>query len=229
MFGSVLNTPLFFRKSNSGWLILILTNLDKISIILRFFFLIEISQGVRPCLSTDLNALTAPGWWRRYSASFEKLYLAQKWSNVQDGVSGSKWDNHKLWKRSIYTVNIFKSYNNRGVPEAANRVVLWKSCSWTFRNIYRKTTVLEFLFNKVAGLKACKFSEKWLQRRCFPVNFAKCLRTSILKKQLRMAASKILILRFSSGNIIDIYILVSGYKHSAFRTFHQSSGQKVPT
>ena len=86
----------FFRKSNSGWLILILTNLDKISIILRFFFLIEISQGVRPCLSTDLNALTAPGWWRRYSASFEKLYLAQKWSNVQDGVSGSKWDNHKI-------------------------------------------------------------------------------------------------------------------------------------
>ena len=31
-------------------------------------------------------------------------------------------------------------------------------------------TVLESLFNKVAGLKACNFIKKKLQHRCFPVN-----------------------------------------------------------
>ena len=39
-----------------------------------------------------------------------------------------------------------------------------------FRNIHRKTTVLESLFIKVAGIQPCKFIEKRLQRRCFPVH-----------------------------------------------------------
>ena len=33
--------------------------------------------------------------------------------------------------------------------------------------------ILEFLFNKVAGLKACSFIKKRLQRRCFLVKSAK--------------------------------------------------------
>ena len=46
-----------------------------------------------------------------------------------------------------------------------------KSCSLKFRNIYRKTPVLdESLFNKVA-----------LVERCFPVNMAIFVRTPILK------------------------------------------------
>ena len=49
-----------------------------------------------------------------------------------------------------------------------------------FRNIHRKTPVLDFLFNKTAGL-ACNFNKKRLQHRCFPVNYAKCLSTTILK------------------------------------------------
>ena len=36
-----------------------------------------------------------------------------------------------------------------------------------FRNIYRKTPVLESLFNKAAGLKGYNFVKKWLQHRCF--------------------------------------------------------------
>ena len=47
--------------------------------------------------------------------------------------------------------------------------------------MYRKTTVLESPFNKVAGRKACNFIKKRLKRRCLPVNIAKVLRTSIFK------------------------------------------------
>ena len=50
-----------------------------------------------------------------------------------------------------------------------------------FRNIHKKTPVLESLFNKVAGQKACHFIKKWLQHRCFLVNLAKFLRTPTLK------------------------------------------------
>ena len=37
--------------------------------------------------------------------------------------------------------------------------------------------MLEFLFNKVADLKACNIIKKRLQRSYFPVKFAKFLRT----------------------------------------------------
>ena len=44
-----------------------------------------------------------------------------------------------------------------------------------------KAPVLESLSNKVAGLQACNFVKKRLQHWCFPVKFAKFLRTSILR------------------------------------------------
>ena len=47
-----------------------------------------------------------------------------------------------------------------------------------FRKFQLKTSVVEFLFNKVAALKARNFIKKKLQHRCFPVNIAKFLRTS---------------------------------------------------
>ena len=59
--------------------------------------------------------------------------------------------------------------------------VLRKKCSLKFHNISKKTPVLESLFNRVAGLKACSFIKKLLKCRCFPVNIAKFLRTPILK------------------------------------------------
>ena len=37
--------------------------------------------------------------------------------------------------------------------EAVSRGFYKRICSENFRNVYRKTTVLEFLFNKVAGLQ----------------------------------------------------------------------------
>ena len=59
---------------------------------------------------------------------------------------------------------------------AAKKDVLKKFCKF-----HRKTHVIESLFSKVVGLKDCNFTKKRLQHRCFPVKFAKFLRTPILK------------------------------------------------
>ena len=40
---------------------------------------------------------------------------------------------------------------------------------------------MEFFFNKVAGLRAFNFIKKKFQCNCFPVEFAKLLRTPIFK------------------------------------------------
>ena len=44
-------------------------------------------------------------------------------------------------------------------------------------NFYRKATVLESVFNKIAGLQVCNFVKKRLQHRCYLVKFAKYIRT----------------------------------------------------
>ena len=59
-----------------------------------------------------------------------------------------------------------------------------------FRNIRRKTPVLESLFNEVAGLKARIFIEKRLQHRCFPVKFSRFLRTCFFIEHLRLLLPK---------------------------------------
>ena len=45
--------------------------------------------------------------------------------------------------------------------------------------------MLESLFNKVAGLKVSNFVKKWLQHKCFPVNFREFLKTPFLTEHLR--------------------------------------------
>ena len=49
------------------------------------------------------------------------------------------------------------------------------------RKFHRKTPVLESVFDKVACLQACNVIKRRLQRRGFPVKFAKFLRTPILE------------------------------------------------
>ena len=56
--------------------------------------------------------------------------------------------------------------------------VLQSKSSLKYSNIYRKTPVLDSLFNKVLDLQTSNFIKKWLQHRCFPVNFANFLRTA---------------------------------------------------
>ena len=45
--------------------------------------------------------------------------------------------------------------------------------------------MLKSLFNKVAGLEACKFIKERLQHRCFPVNIAEFLRRVLFIKDLQ--------------------------------------------
>ena len=56
-----------------------------------------------------------------------------------------------------------------------------KKSSLKVRKYHRKIPVLETVFSKVAGFKACNFITKKVQHRCFPVKFAKFLRIPILK------------------------------------------------
>ena len=56
-----------------------------------------------------------------------------------------------------------------------------KKLFWKTSHYPQETPVLEFLFKKVAGLKACNFIKKLPQHRCFPVNIAKFLRLPISK------------------------------------------------
>ena len=92
----------------------------------------------------------------------------------------------KQWKWStkvffvILIIKMTLSKNRSSPPE-----VSCKKCSWRYCKIHKKTPVLElwfeFLFNKVACLKACKFIQKRLPHRYFQVNFAKSLTAKFLK------------------------------------------------
>ena len=54
-----------------------------------------------------------------------------------------------------------------------------------FHKVHRKTPVLDSLFSKVSGLKACNFIKKRLQNSYFPVKFVKILRTTFFTERLR--------------------------------------------
>ena len=80
-----------------------------------------------------------------------------------------------------------------------------------FHKIHRRTPVLESLFNKVAGLKACNFIKNRLQHGCF-VKFANLLRTSFFKEHLRW-----LLLEQHHTNVSFENFQILGNGHSDFR------------
>ena len=53
-----------------------------------------------------------------------------------------------------------------------------------FTKFTRKHLCQSLFFNKAAGVRLATFSKKRLWQRCFPVNFAKFLRTSFLTEHL---------------------------------------------
>ena len=55
---------------------------------------------------------------------------------------------------------------------------------YMWSGFHLKTSVVEFLFKKVAALKARNFIKKKLQHRCFAVNITKFLRTSFFAEHL---------------------------------------------
>ena len=55
-----------------------------------------------------------------------------------------------------------------------------KGYSQKFRKIHSKAPVPEFFFNKIADLRPATLLKKRHWHRCFPVNYAKFLRTPFL-------------------------------------------------
>ena len=72
--------------------------------------------------------------------------------------------------------------------------VAGKRCSQKFRKIHKKTPLPESLFNKVSGLRPATVLKKRLWHRCFPVNFAKFLKTPFFTEQFSLQNSSGLLL-----------------------------------
>ena len=109
--------------------------------------------------------------------------------------------------------NVFKCCYPSSMWKTADEVISWycmhcrsrsshqkvfykKMCSPKFHKIHRKTLVQSFFFNK--GQRPATVLKKRLWRKCFPVNFAKFLKTPFLQNTsewlLVQKASNILII-----------------------------------
>ena len=94
------------------------------------------------------------------------IYYSNANQSEQSSYSGY-YSDQELCKEGV----IHKCFHNR--------------CSKTYRNIHRKTPVLESLFNKVEGVKACDFNEISFQHWYFPVNISKFLRVPFSQNSSR--------------------------------------------
>ena len=101
----------------------------------------------------------------------------------------------------IFIVNIYHLYHFVVIyTEAATRDVLWeKGVLRNFAKFTGKHLCQSLSFNKVADLSPAKLLKKMLWRRCFPVNFAKFLRTPFLQNtsgRLLLSIKLLMILKF---------------------------------
>ena len=75
----------------------------------------------------------------------------------------------------------FESIKVRSIcSQMSFKIVVFKNFT-----ILKKTSVLESLYNKVAGLQTHAFIKKRLQHTCFSINIAKFLRTNFFIENLR--------------------------------------------
>ena len=89
----------------------------------------------------------------------------------------------------VYVINLLIYLIKFPVNFKYRSIHRWCSLnSYKVRNIHRKTSVLESLFNKFIGLQACNFTKKRLQHRRFPVNIAN-FKNTYFEKHLRTAGS----------------------------------------
>ena len=82
------------------------------------------------------------------------------------------------------------------MPHFHTKAVI-RMCSAKFVKFHRKAPVLESLFNKVIGLKACNVIKRRLQHRCFPVNFQKFLKALFFTERFQWLLLSIPTLRVS--------------------------------
>ena len=68
--------------------------------------------------------------------------------------------------------------------------VLQNRCSYKFPNIHKKISVLETIFNKVTGLKACNFIKKETPTQVFSCEYHKMFENICFYGKPPVAASK---------------------------------------
>ena len=95
---------------------------------------------------------------------------------------------HKCLK--LYISQTKKSLNSRSKHQ---RCLIEKAVPKKFLNIHRKTTVLESLFNRVAGLKACNFIKRDSNTatQVFSWEYCKIFKNTYSEENLRTTASGI--------------------------------------
>ena len=114
---------------------------------------------------TEANRVRTLRWstcFQCYSLIKLQVYYKQreKWRYLTYLNSVINWCVHKRQKQP---------------PELFHK----ENCSEKFRNIHRKTPVLKYLFNNVAGLQVSNFIKKWIELIRFSVDIAKFLRTHL--------------------------------------------------
>ena len=105
------------------------------------------------------------------------------------------------------------------VQNQSLEVLYDKNISKKFRNIQRKKTETEFLFNKVAGLEVLIFVKKRLQLRSLPLDIGKFLRTLDLKNVYEQ-----LILRVLKNYFMLLVSFDTPQKHQQMRAWDNFSG-----
>ena len=106
---------------------------------------------------------------------------------------------------------------DRNLQKQPSELFCKKNIFLKIRKFHRKTTVLESLFNKVAGL--CSFIKKRLQHRCFPVKFTKPLRLPILKN----ICERLLLNLVNPFHFTDLFLysLKKWQNHSAIERYRK--------
>ena len=99
----------------------------------------------------------------------------------------------KLFLNGIFSYNmnfhISLTHEGKYSPSWSSRSQMFFKIggSQKFRKFYRKTPVLVSLLNKFVGLKACNFTKKRHQHRCFLVKFAYFFTTLFLQNTAKAA------------------------------------------
>ena len=90
-------------------------------------------------------------------------------------------EEHLSWTASGFTKFCYRCFFRSSRPEVFCR----KGVHTNFTKFSGKHLLQSLFFNKVAALRPATLLKKRLCYRCFPVNFAKFVRTLFLTEQLR--------------------------------------------
>ena len=102
----------------------------------------------------------------------------------------------------IFFIHCIETYMK--IQQQSFTNILKSRCSKKFRKFHQKKAGLEFLFKKDEGPQSCNLIKKRLQHRCFPVKFAKFIRTPFSTVHLGWLLFKI----SNSNNLFKDFLAV---------------------